>query len=609
MQDSNERLGVGDAWRLRYATVQGSHTNMVFRAIYFGPKHEDMDMTINGRLSTQKEVITEFPEWPRLQQATGNAIGQVAKHENELQVAKKAKRALSNKDLLQKAKRAEEIILKFSGLVGHEAGAIGALSVQLAAILLEKKKVKQYESIEEAAFHALRDLGLESKALPSWEKAHQDAEADKASKAASTVPQLNESGNVANNAKLAATAGFKVGVTLVRKSDEIEGVINAIGNSETFLMVQGALKSVSTDSFINDEWKVQNASAVQETIALADCYEVRAAMIKSNVLARMHAQMKSKQAEDLVEAFKLPKEITAIKKFATHKLHLGCCAPKIQFVEEGKAVTSATAICLGQADLAPHGKYDVDDTEHVEPASTAEPVPEPEERPVHIRQVFAVSGGGLSLAHGKGSPQWLPEVVSINGMEFIKLSKWCPMLTRFCTGKSKLMRKKAKATHTINVAWFEEMAELRKQACNQAWRDVMVANANGDDSAKPVKFRPAMQQDEFLVDRSVVLSVPRVDEETPARNVRVLWAAKGTDIHIELTTANLEYVRRAIMASEPAEKNRRRSWPGIRQRKVGADFGGDHLTLRRKSCQMEMELQLQRLQIHQNHLGRIPEWV
>lgn len=34
-------------------------------------------------------MILEYPEWPRLQQAAGNALQQVSKNEDELQMSKK----------------------------------------------------------------------------------------------------------------------------------------------------------------------------------------------------------------------------------------------------------------------------------------------------------------------------------------------------------------------------------------------------------------------------------------------------------------------------------------------------------------------------------------
>ena len=171
-----------------------------------------------------------------------------------------------------------------------------------------------------------------------------------------------------------------------------------------------------------------------------------------------------------------------------------------------------------------------------------------QETPVQVKQVFAITGGGLSL--GKGSRTWLPEVVCVNGMEFIKLSKWCPMLTRFCTGKARVMHlKRARhETHSINVQFFEDATELRWKACNEAVRNMIVSNAEADGQEPPQKIRPAVQQDEWLVDRTVTLHLPAVSPEVPARNINFLWAVKGV-LHMELTSENLEYVRHAIMNS------------------------------------------------------------
>lgn len=62
-QESGGRLGSSendpDCNSMRYASVQGSHANQVNRAILHGAKHEDTDMTINGRLS----VMQVGQEW------------------------------------------------------------------------------------------------------------------------------------------------------------------------------------------------------------------------------------------------------------------------------------------------------------------------------------------------------------------------------------------------------------------------------------------------------------------------------------------------------------------------------------------------------------------
>ncbi len=87
---------------------------MAFRAIAARAKHWDPNACHDGRLAIEKvskewakdivagvewqivsaEVWLKCPQWARLQQAAGNATGQVQKAEDELQIARKISRAM-----------------------------------------------------------------------------------------------------------------------------------------------------------------------------------------------------------------------------------------------------------------------------------------------------------------------------------------------------------------------------------------------------------------------------------------------------------------------------------------------------------------------------------
>ena len=67
--------------------------------------------------------------------------------------------------------------------------------------------------------------------------------------------------------------------------------------------------------------------------------------------------------------------------------------------------------------------------------------------PIKISRVTAVSGPSLK------SP-WLPDVQSVEGVEYIRLAKWSPQLTKLCTGRTKQLHNK-KEQHHMNVQWFQ----------------------------------------------------------------------------------------------------------------------------------------------------------
>ena len=116
-QDAGGKLAPFDPASLRYASIVGSHTNQAFRAIRFNAAHPDGKHTVDGRLSMEKlavidpawhtaisqgilwtvishQVTEEFPQYAPLAQAAGNAAGQIASVEHELQLARKVNLAI-----------------------------------------------------------------------------------------------------------------------------------------------------------------------------------------------------------------------------------------------------------------------------------------------------------------------------------------------------------------------------------------------------------------------------------------------------------------------------------------------------------------------------------
>ncbi|CAE7523431.1 unnamed protein product [Symbiodinium natans] len=112
MAQSEGKLPPMDPSRLRFASVMGSHTNMVFRSFLYKAIHPDTELTVNGKLSLEKlegmdkpfaeairngvhwtvvdhDVQAEFPAFASLMQASGNATNQISKMEDELQIASK----------------------------------------------------------------------------------------------------------------------------------------------------------------------------------------------------------------------------------------------------------------------------------------------------------------------------------------------------------------------------------------------------------------------------------------------------------------------------------------------------------------------------------------
>ena len=120
----NKQLVEGAAGKLapvtgvRYASIVGSHASQAARAFLHKVQHPDPKLTIEGRLSLERlqtvdpdwaNAIThgvtwlivshmipeEFPKYASLAQAAGNAAGQIASKETEIQLAKKLNTAVA----------------------------------------------------------------------------------------------------------------------------------------------------------------------------------------------------------------------------------------------------------------------------------------------------------------------------------------------------------------------------------------------------------------------------------------------------------------------------------------------------------------------------------
>lgn len=208
---------------------------------------------------------------------------------------------------------------------------------------------------------------------------------------------------------------------------------------------------------------------------------------------------------------------------------------------------------------------------------------EDDDEPLQIYTVTCISGGGL-----KGA--WMPTIEVASGVSFIRLHKWDRQLNKYITGKPlNLYTGSSKPKNSINVQWFHTMTELRRQACDEALKRLIVQAAEATGGKVPEKIRPATQADEFLAGRFVTVQAPPYKdpenpdaEEVNGPEVRLLWKLKTPDVWIELTLENLEYVKKAILASPPWEQPvsaRAKHSPRKRRRRGRKPRGHDEIAL------------------------------
>ncbi|CAK9018480.1 unnamed protein product [Durusdinium trenchii] len=484
---SDGQLAPADGFKekMRFASIQGSHTNQAFRSILFGCNQRDaraMPQEMQAALDKglqwtviSRACVSEFPKLVGLLQACGNALQQVAKSEDELQMALKisnilkrsgtktvrwgdiqsevlrskppcslscpwifafvlkyggafleetemyvrshgrqskqlgpevweamqtqmrgsdqrvvwrhmflkfayccadkqfsigdAKKAIANKSVLQSATAAEKGVSEFKDLLGshpERLKILGSLQVQLVAVVLEKKKMREYEGVGECLHGVAVDAGLTP--LACWKPASSagaTASATPKAKAAGKKGEMmpareyNDAGKLTNVSAILTGMGFKVDAMGSRK-DEVVAKIVAFQDSDVLLELDETLekKLVSSASFIEGQWKLYTPPKAQEEIAwLTEApltsKEMQMSMIKARVIHAMWEQLNQKKHD--LESFlvlKSPKAIRSTKTWAQSKLLLPCASPKVVLRAHGTG--NINDLVIGKWDI-----YDV----------------------------------------------------------------------------------------------------------------------------------------------------------------------------------------------------------------------------------------------------------
>jgi hypothetical protein len=152
---------------------------------------------------------------------------------------------------------------------------------------------------------------------------------------------------------------------------------------------------------------------------------------------------------------------------------------------------------------------------------------------------------------------WAPQVKNVNGQTFVQIDKWSRQLCMFVCGTG-LNLSKSKKSQSINCLFLEDLQKRRTAACDEA-----VADAYGGDDAfaegPPTKkrARKAKEADRDIVPSVVAVQCPevkRLDLVLPATSIQMLFGVKNNNLWVELSAANLEYIRHGILASVEARE-------------------------------------------------------
>ncbi|OLP75520.1 hypothetical protein AK812_SmicGene44665 [Symbiodinium microadriaticum] len=205
------------------------------------------------------------------------------------------------------------------------------------------------------------------------------------------------------------------------------------------------------------------------------------------------------------------------------------------------------------------------------PVTAAKPEPlVPEKKRVTTKQpdssvdepsVWAITGGML-----KKSLKWLVKTKTVEDKLFVEIDKWDRAFVPFVTGKP-IQLKKEKEPHHLSIKAFQELLDLRKEACDRAYnRHIREAAATAGDKEPP--HRNAREADVYVAGRTVEMECPEVvfgEETMPAQRIVTIWSVKDPVLWVELTPENLDYLalfmRRGLFehqASNPPLRRRKK---------------------------------------------------
>jgi hypothetical protein len=155
----------------------------------------------------------------------------------------------------------------------------------------------------------------------------------------------------------------------------------------------------------------------------------------------------------------------------------------------------------------------------------------------------------IVIQHPCLTSPWIPDVKTIDGADFIHIRKWDRGLAKYCSGKA-LNLSKGKSTYQ-NMSFFDKLVKARNEACDRAVATALAVDdeEGGEPQVKRVRrARPS--------DRDIVSPIVNVEMEGVCRGavcietpyvIRCSFDLKSSDVWVELTMANLEFIRHSFL--------------------------------------------------------------
>lgn len=144
-------------------------------------------------------------------------------------------------------------------------------------------------------------------------------------------------------------AGFTIGMTVKRKSDDVQGEIKSMSGSQVILLVEGAEKTASSESFLNGDWK--QVRCKPEAEEFIDWMKFQPSCSEEFFLAAMkgkvihHLFTKCVDQPKEIQIYEKPRSVYATKNFPAKSLKMPLSSFRVDIRPDEKCVVGA--VCLG----------------------------------------------------------------------------------------------------------------------------------------------------------------------------------------------------------------------------------------------------------------------
>ncbi|CAJ1405563.1 unnamed protein product [Effrenium voratum] len=272
-----------------------------------------------------------------------------------------AKRAMTNKEVVQKASCAMKLLDQWAAVTEPYANdetkqlvfqrAHGSLEVHLAACALDKKN-RTHDKMEDAARQVLQDFANEigvALATPSqWGQTQKKPSPKQPPSTNTILREYNDKGVLTNAPAVMASMGFAVGSQVQRGSTVAK--IDRVQGDEVRLTVEDSKVFVSAASFIANEWKQYSEPKPQLEVTWLQhsppsSLDFQHCLVKGKVFEAMAKQCAKLQGWDTLQLFANPKAVKVAQSWPPKKLHLPCASTRIWLIEASK--TAADQLPIG----------------------------------------------------------------------------------------------------------------------------------------------------------------------------------------------------------------------------------------------------------------------